>query len=212
MIKGIIYDLDGTIISTTELHEKAWIAAGEIVGINIPKDFLSNQKGMTNEAAAKLLIPDDEEKLKSFVKEKEKYVVENVEKVNLFDGFEEIYKYFLSNNIKVWICTSAPKVFFEKVCNGIPFLSQFKNNTVWREMYINGKPDPEPILQTIAKMGLADKETVYVGDAYSDYLSATNAGCTFIYFYNDEKNRDSRIPIKTPKISRHEELITFLNL
>ena len=210
MIKAVVYDLDGTIISTTELHEKAWIEAGRIVGVNIPEDFLSNQKGMTNEAAAKLLISNDEEKLNNFVKEKEKYVVENVEKVNLFDEFEKTYNYLFGNNINVWICTSAPKAFFEKVSNGIPFLQQFENKTVWREMYNNGKPDPEPILQTLTKIGVRPQEAIYIGDAENDYLSAKNAGCTFIYFCNDKNNRDSRIPIKIPEISKHDELINFL--
>ncbi len=36
-IRGIIYDLDGTIILTQKLHEKAWIYAGKKFNIPITK-------------------------------------------------------------------------------------------------------------------------------------------------------------------------------
>ncbi len=210
MIKGIIYDLDGTIISTTKFHEKAWIEAGKIFNINIPRDFLINQRGMTNEAATKMLIPNDEEKLKSFVKAKEEYVIENAGKVDLFKGFKKTCEYLLSKSIKVWVCTSAPKEFVEKVYRGIPFLSKLEDKTVWREMYKNGKPDAEPILLTLNKMNLLTEEAIYVGDAYSDYLSSTNADCNFVYFCPDDNNKDNRVPKSTPIITSHKELTKFL--
>mgnify|MGYP001611996742 CR=1 FL=1 len=54
-IKGVIYDLDGTLIKTEKLHESAWLYAGAKFGHPITNEMLLKQKGISNEAASEMM-------------------------------------------------------------------------------------------------------------------------------------------------------------
>lgn len=207
----MIYDLDGTIISTTKLHEQGWQEAGKSHDIDINQDFLRNQKGMANETAAKMILG---EKFathgKSFVQAKEEYVNKNTHAAGLFENFLDAYKKLKEHGVNVWVCTSARRDFALSIYNHLFGLQMLKDNTVSWEMYKHGKPDPEPILLTAKLMGLPIQDCVYVGDAYNDYLAVKSAGCSFIYFCRDLADKDPRIPDDAPVISNHTEILSKL--
>ena len=43
------------------------------------------------------------------------------------------------------------------------------------------KPDPEPLLICLERLGCQPEDTIYIGDAASDYLAAQNAHVAFGY-------------------------------
>ncbi|MCL4365917.1 HAD family phosphatase [Patescibacteria group bacterium] len=209
--KGVIYDLDGTILSTAKLHEEGWKEAGKHHNVEITEDFLKNQKGITNELAARQVLGNKFEELgESFVKIKDDYTVQNTSLVRLYEDFLDAYKKLTEKNIDVWICTSATKKFALTVFDSLQQLQPLTDKTVYREMYTHGKPDPEPILLTAKFMGIPIQDCAYIGDAYSDYLASKNAGCNFIYFCRDLNDRDLRIPENIPIISNHTQILSLV--
>jgi hypothetical protein len=152
-IKGIIYDLDGTIISTIKLHESAWLYAGRKFDIPISKKMLLNQSGISNEAAAKMMLPKNKSYLtKKFIAAKVKYVMENVNQAVLFPDILKTISQLLKKNYKVWICTSAHKDFVIKIMSNFKELKRLvKNHIIWREMYKNEKPLPD-VLNLIVRI------------------------------------------------------------
>ena len=207
-IKGLIYDLDGTVIKTTKLHELAWLYAGKKFGIYISDKMLLNQRGIPNEAAAEFILPYDKKDLtKKFVAAKVEYVMENVKQITLFPGILRVIAQLLQNDYKVWICTSAHKYFVSEVLNNFNELDiMIKNHCVWRKMYGEGKPSPKALNVTLRKMGLTNLLTCYIGNAFSDYQTSINAKVKFIYFCPNLAERDLRIPKLIPIISSHEEI------
>jgi HAD superfamily hydrolase (TIGR01549 family) len=107
------------------------------------------------------------------------------------------------------ICTSASKSFVDLVSATDSRFSTFKERIIFREMYVNGKPDPEPLQLMFSRMGLSQRECLYVGDAYSDYMAASAAGCRFVYFC-PQGGVDHRIPKNAQIIKRHADLLTLL--
>lgn len=211
-IKGIIYDLDGTIIETVKLHESAWLYAGRKFDVEISNEMLINQRGIPNDAAAEFMLPEHKKELiRDFVTAKIEYVMENVNQTTLFPGAAKVISRLCRNGYKVWICTSASKDFVLKIMNNLPDLKDvMKNHIVWREMYKEGKPSPEALNLTMEKMGLTNSQVCYVGDAFSDYQTSLNAKVKFIYFRPDLKERDLRIPDSIPMISSHKEIWRWL--
>lgn len=212
--KGVIYDLDGTIIVTTELHEQGWLEAGKCLNIDVPAEFLKNQKGITDEAGAKMLLGDKfKEHGKNFVQIKQAYTINNCTIAKLNDGFLETFKKLTEKGIDAWICTSAHQEFTTAIFRSLPQLQALVNKTVFREMYKEGKPNPEPILLTAKMMNLSTKECIYVGDAYNDYLAATRAGCKgFAYICKNLSEKDSRIPASVPIISDHTQILPLIGI
>lgn len=209
MTKGIIYDLDGTIISTAKLHEDAWLFVGKTFNISITPKMLANQRGISNKAAALMMLPKDKKYLsEKFQKAKVEYVKENLKKVALFPSVIQTIETLLKKGYNVWICTSAKRDFVKKILRRFKKLR--KVNVVWREMYAKEKPSPEALNITIKKMGLSKKHVIYVGDAANDYKTSINASVKFVYFCLNKKQRDSRIPKSTITISRHKEVLRIL--
>lgn len=209
-IDGIAYDLDGTITDTASLHEKAWVRAADDLGVSLTPDFLLDQKGLTGEEAARLVCEDEIAALR-YSDTKREYVGEMFQEITIYEGFFETADKLRAQNRKVWICTSAPKSFIERIFAYEPRFRPFFDCTVYREMYANGKPDPEPLKLAFSRMHLAEAHCVYVGDAYSDYMAAQNAGCKFVYFCDPETARDAKIPADTYSIAMHSQLLTLLD-
>ncbi|MFA4946275.1 MAG: HAD family phosphatase [Candidatus Micrarchaeia archaeon] len=209
-VKGIVYDLDGTIISTTKLHEEAWLHAGKRFGVKITGCFLLKQRGMPNDEAAEKLLRLKDGKLKKFVRAKENHAANNLKGARLCAGFASTLEKLVFGGTRVWVCSSAPGSLVGKILGRFPALRKLRGKTVSREMYYKGKPNAEPLLLTFAKMGLKPRECVYVGDALSDYRAAKNAGCKFVYFCEKQKNRDKKIPKTIPHIARHAEILKLL--
>lgn len=206
MIKGVAYDLDGTIINTESLHKNGWLHAGKVYGVEITPRMLLEQAGMSDDAATRMMSPTfDEREVVAFVKEKQKYVAMHASEVKLFDGFFEAIDLLEERGIPVWICTSAYKWFVDEVYRGIPGLKRFQ--IVYREMFVSGKPDPEPLLLTFSKMGISPKDAVYVGDAFNDCQASAAAGCRFVLF---GKNDDKRFPDGVLAIRKHVEIVDYL--
>jgi len=206
-IKGIIYDLDGTIISTIKLHESAWLHAGRKFNITISREMLLNQRGISDEVAAEMMLPENKKHLlKSFINTKQKNARGNANKIKLFPGIIETINQLLEREYKVWIVTSSPRIFVKRVLNFLKSLKKVQNNIIWREMYRNEKPSPEILNLAIKKMRLKNSEVYYIGDAFSDYKTARRAKVKFIYFCPNLKKKDSRISKSIPIISSHKNV------
>lgn len=209
-IKGVIYDLDGTLIQTEKLHEAAWLYAGAKFGHFVTDQMLLKQKGTSNEVAAEMMGVD-KKLIPEFVAEKVKYVMENVDKVTLFPGVIDVIRQLRRKKYKVWIATSAYRDFGMEVFKNLPDLKKlFRANTVWWEDYQESKPSPKCLNVTMGKMRLTSDEVYYIGDAASDYKTALNAGTAFIYFCPNLAERDFRIFISTPTIFSHREIWRWL--
>lgn len=208
-IKGIVYDLDGTIIMTQALHNDAWIFAANKLNINLSKEMLFNQRGVSNEAAALMMLSSDKKHLSSqLIFEKINYVNEHADHITLFEGIEEVLSQLHKEGYKIYIFTSAGKDFTEKVLSNFNGFKEI--NIIWREMYANEKSSPDGLYLTMRKMGLKNSDICYIGDALSDYETSSNAGVRFIYFAPNLDNRDSRIPESVPIISFHKDLFKLL--
>ncbi|MBI2581860.1 HAD hydrolase-like protein, partial [Candidatus Woesearchaeota archaeon] len=204
-IQAVIYDLDGTIIDTEKLHEDGWVHALAPHGITPTKDMLLYQKGRSGDVAAKYMLPENMHTLVDQVREaKAAYVMEHLGEVPILGNFEQAYEGLKANGIPVGICTSARSDFIAAVTN-LAALRELTETTVCKGMYKKGKPDSEPLLVTLEKLGrLSPQEAIYVGDAQSDYQMAVNTEVSFLYFCSGE--HDPKIPMDVPKTNDHREI------
>jgi len=132
MIKGIIYDLDGTLIDTERLHEAAWRSAAESVGTQISSEIRAKQKGMTNEEAAQLISSSqDKEELEAIVERKIEHVTENSGSIGEMEGVGSVVKKLHEKGYEVWICTAAPKAFVLDVAPVVDVVKKLKDNPVY---------------------------------------------------------------------------------
>ena len=211
IIRGAIYDLDGTLVSTVKLHEAGWLQAGKKFGVKFTKEMLQNQRGISDHVTALMMLPKEKEQLlDKFAAAKADYVMKNYKSAALFPGAAKVIDSFLRRGYSVWICTSAGKKFTQSVLNNLKQLKKaVGSNVVWREMYRKEKPSPDALNLTLAKMNLMSSQVCYIGDAFNDYKTSQKAKVRFIYFCPDGI-KDKRIPETAASISSHKELIKLL--
>ena len=206
-----MYDLDGTLVSTRELHKKAWKLAAKHFEIVLTPQMLIDQNGMLGQDAARMMLPQEKQYLaEEFAKAKARFVDGDPIKVELFPFVVETLEKLIKHRYSVWICTSARKDFVHRIMKDAQGLELLKEKVVFREMYREGKPSAEPLLLTLSHMNLTSEEVVYVGDTVSDYEASRNADISFFYFLPPGANEDSRLPSSIPRIASHKEIFSYL--
>lgn len=219
--KIVIYDLDGTIIDTTKLHEDGWQHAFNELGKpnkvgkqELPEGFMLYQKGRSGDFAAKYIYGDSvsEEVLKAFRKIKKDYVEDKIGDSPIFPGFIDANDYIMNKGCLVWICTSASASQVDSVFEENPDLTDRLNgNVVLKGMFKESKPSPECLFVTLRMAGgFRPDQGLYVGDAHPDYMSAKNAGTGFVYFCPPTETIDDKIPSDVIKIQHHIEITDVL--
>jgi pyrophosphatase PpaX len=211
-LKGIIYDLDGTLISSEVMNEKGWKYAGKKFGFEVTPEMLLNIRSLPSvEGALLILPPEQQHRLNEFVETKESYVIARRRQIATLPSVSTTIRRLRSKGLSVWICTSAEEHFVRQVLDIVSGFSEIAQNIVWREMYIHAKPAAEPLLVSVEKMGLKKNDVIYVGDGINDYNACRNARIRFLYFNPRFNLEDKRISTAVPRITSHRQIFAFLS-
>lgn len=181
MIKGVIFDLDGVLVSTDELHFKAWERlAIELDIMNFSKEDNKNQKGISRLESLEVLL----------AKTDKKYTKK--EKILLADRKNDFYIEYLKELTNDAVLEDVIKTLIwlreRKILIGVGSAS--KNALVILEKtglmpYIDkvscgldttrSKPDPEVFLVAAKKLNLRNEECLVVEDSLSGVIAAKRA-------------------------------------
>lgn len=109
-----------------------------------------------------------------------KYVNEYEEGAVLYDGIQEVMEAFQAAPILQAVVSAKTKEQYQ-----IDFvekgLDQYMAAAVLADDTQKHKPDPEPLLECLKRLGINAADALYVGDGLSDYQAARNAGMDFGY-------------------------------
>lgn len=175
-IKGILFDLDGTILNTQKMNiiplQKLIL---EELGKEISYDNLIKYCAYPGKQTIKMLGFDNiEDSYDKWVK----YVNEFEEGAVLYDGFNEVFKILYEKGIKIGIASSKMKKQYE-----IDFtptkLDKYIDCAVLAEDTILHKPNPEPLLLGAKLLNLNPENIIYVGDTIADEIASKKAGMKF---------------------------------
>lgn len=179
MIKGIIFDLDGTTLSTLEDIQDSLNVALKEYGIE-EKTYdevrLGVGRGYIN--LVKAVVPSDYKQEKVLeIAERYKDIYSNNcdKKTKPYPGITELLQELQNRNIKIAINSNKSdkntKNIIFKNFPGINFVEVFGSRPD-----VNIKPDPAGANYIIEKMNLSKDEVLYVGDSETDMATARNAG------------------------------------
>lgn len=82
---------------------------------------------------------------------------------------------------KLAVCTNKPVGPARTICDQLQ-LDGFFHAITGAEPGLPRKPDPQPLLATVTRLGVPAAETLYVGDSDVDFATARNAGIAFRLF------------------------------
>jgi phosphoglycolate phosphatase/pyrophosphatase PpaX len=176
LIKGVIFDLDGTICDTLPLCIAAFKKAIEPrAGKRLSDQEIVATFGPTEEGTIMALVPQFyEQSLKDYLKYYEEL---HGMCPKPFDGIEDILCYLKGKGIIVALVTGKGRKSCELSLKFYGMSDSFDRVETGSPL---GQRKAEGIRAVLERFGLGEDETLYVGDAPSDVDAARKAGVTMI--------------------------------
>lgn len=180
MIKGVIFDLDGVIVSTDSLHYNAWKKLADSEGIYFDEKINNRLRGVSRMESLDIILEksnavysNTEKKMLAEIKNST-YVdlLDTLTESDIIDGIVSLCSDLKKRNIKIAIGSSSKNArlilrklklefFFDAICDG--------NNIAI------SKPNPEVFLKAAKMLDLEPQECCVVEDALSGVEAAISA-------------------------------------
>lgn len=207
-IKGVIFDIDGTLCKTNQLiFESFRYINKKYLNRNLTDEEIIPYFGPTETEIITKLFPDKTEQVQE---DYFQFYKENHNKLaSLHDGIKEILHYLKSNNIYIGIYTGKGRKSSEITLSELGIINYF-DEIVTGDDIVGSKPDCEGVKIFIDKFNLIPQNVVMVGDAVTDILAAKNCGLIGVSVTWDSYNKNKVIEFGNDFIfDNNSELFEF---
>ncbi|BET40424.1 sugar phosphatase [Atlantibacter hermannii] len=178
MIKGFLFDLDGTLVDSLPVVERAWCGWADRFGISHDDvlDFIHGKQAITS---LRHFMPGrSEDDIQAEFRRLEHIEATDTDGVTALPGAVALLEHLNALDIPWAIVTSGsmPVAAARRETAGLPEPKVF----VTAERVARGKPEPDAYLLGAQLLGLAPEECVVVEDAPAGILSGLAAGSDVI--------------------------------
>ena len=178
-VKAIIFDLDGVLVLSGPVHEKAFLKALRNYDV---RDFnYSNYLGMrTDEVVRNFLdkkgLDYTEEILSGIVRKKREIANKSLSRdVPIIEGCSDLIEYLYEKKYILAIATSSSRNNMDNFVNKSK-LKRFFSFLLCGEDVSMGKPDPEIFSTIVKNLGVQPEEALVIEDSISGIKAASSAG------------------------------------
>lgn len=193
-VKGIIFDLDGTLIDSMGVWWKIDVAYLGKWGIEPPANLNKMIEGMSFTETAKLFkdyfqLPDDIETIMEEWLEMSRHYYAN--EIELKPGVKELLDTLWEQGVPMGIASSCSKELILSVLNRHGIAHYFKTVVASCEVE-RGKPYPDVYLQAAKNMGIPSEEILAFEDTVAGVMAAKAAGMKVIAVYDEASKADQQ--------------------
>ena len=171
----VLFDFDGTIVdSGAMILASLRHATRTVLGVEIPDEELRarvGSSGLREQMAA--LGADRVDELVQAYREHNEPLHDGLE---CFDGMLGVLETLRAEGRRLGIVTAKRRETVELAFASLPVLRDYFEVVVGGDDTQRGKPDPEPILHALERLGATPPEAAYVGDSPGDVAAARGAG------------------------------------
>lgn len=193
---AILWDMDGTLVDTAQLHFDAWVKLAAEMGRPFSKDDFTATFGRRNPEIIRYLFQHDftAAEVDEIGERKERYYRAEAEHgVELLPGVLDLLNGFQSRGVKQAIGSSAPRGNLDlilRITQSAPYFSSI----VAMEDTQRGKPDPQVFLVAAERVGVPPHRCVVLEDAIAGVQAAKAGGMkcvgvTFVGHHPEDKLR-----------------------
>ena len=190
--KGIIFDMDGTMIDNMMVHHHAWKRKLGSLGLDMSLEEIMEKVHGINEEIIERLFGDRftpaERKTISAEKEAE-YRKIFLPQLKLIDGLADRLNELTTREVPMAVGTAAPPKNVSFVVDNLNLAPYFKGIFHSRSVK-KGKPDPEIFQMAAASMGLEAKDCLVFEDSLTGVETALNAGAKAVVVTTTHKEEE----------------------
>jgi len=181
--QALVFDMDGTIVDSGQLHEKAWLTVLEKRNISTSREFMRGLAGVPTYQTIKLAAKEAEVELSETVihtmmQEKEAFVDAHYTDYVKATDLEKIITQY-HQKLPMVVGTGASTV------EAIRFLKQtglfdYFDAIIGCDQVMNGKPKGDTFLLAAQKIGIDPKKCIVFEDAEYGFMAAQDANMDVI--------------------------------
>ena len=178
-IQGILFDMDGTVLDSERLFDKAQIQYLKENNIFISKSDLYDFKGLSYKDfyprfIKKFKLSESTNDIRFKVRTYLHKIME--EELRYISGFEVFFKsYILNKGFKVGLVTNTTRATYNKIQTILNIDDYFQFVITATESQ-RPKPSSAPYLEAMESLCLSPKETLIIEDSKAGLISAVNSG------------------------------------
>lgn len=173
----ILLDYDGTIMNTNDLIDNSWrYTFQQITGSVPPDEIIRKTYGEMLADTMKKFFGGTPEEIEKYIKIYRSYHNDHYEKdICLFPGIREMIADLRAAGYRIGLVTSRLSASAYKGLKEFGIYNMF-DGFVTADDTDAHKPDPEPVLLALRKLGRKPEQAVMLGDSWFDMECARRAG------------------------------------
>jgi beta-phosphoglucomutase len=179
-IEGVIFDLDGVIVSTDEYHYMAWKVLADRLEIEFDREINNRLRGVSRRESLMIILEKStkefsEAEMLRMLEEKNNIYVDQLSLLSerdILPGVLETIEYLKENNIRIAIGSSSKNT--PRILHQIHMSDEF-DAIVDGNHISKSKPDPEVFIKAAEAMKLSPDKVLVVEDAKAGVDAAINA-------------------------------------
>lgn len=172
--KGFLFDLDGTLVDTTELIRQSFRHASiEILGEALPDEVLMANVGQPLMQQMEVL---GGERAREWYETYRKYNhAVHDEYIQPYAGVEELLVELTARGAGLAVVTSKSRMTVDMAFRRVPIEDYF-GAVITADDSERHKPDPQPVQLAMRRLDVTPEESVYIGDSPFDIKAGHAAG------------------------------------
>lgn len=181
-LRGVILDIDGTLVDSVDAHARAWHDALVEAGYMVPVEQLSRLIGMGGDQIlprVAQLEKDSPEGQQISSRRQEIFMQRYLPTIKPFPSATELLEYMYNSGLKLVVASSAQSAELElllELAGAPPFIADRTSASDAEQ----SKPEPDIVAAALERMGYMPSETVMLGDTPFDVEAASRAGIACI--------------------------------
>lgn len=212
-IECIIFDMDGVIIDSEEIHKKAYYETFNSIGVDVSDELYKSFTGSSTINAFQKLVEHFQLQLnpEDLVLDKRKRYVdffENDPNLQLVNGVEELIKHVHKKDIKLVLASSSAMVNINRVFTRFDLHQYFIAKISGADLK-ESKPNPE-IFEKAVLLGKTSKDKCIVIEDSDNGVEAANKAGVFVVGYRNPLAKDQTLENANLIIDDFAEIINFV--
>ncbi len=177
LLHGVIWDMDGVLIDSMEIHFNVWQEVFSELGVPFEHKLFNRHFGTTNLETIHTVLGDrlsHQEALALAEKRQALFEQEAIHQAQLVPGVKVWLEFFQRNQISQAVASSNAQKFIDVIANHLK-ISGFFNAIVSAEN-LASKPDPAVFLEAAKRLRVTPSHCLVIEDAVAGVEGARRAG------------------------------------